>query len=228
MKKAFSFLDRFKLHLLSLLVAIGLWMLVHGQGQGSLTMEVPLQVRGLPEGMMIVNDLPDGVRITVTGLQSRLKEFQARAFFIPVDASDITSPGVVHRALQISEIQLPVGLRIEKAKPDTLELQVDRKIHRLIPVHAIFELPAGWKVKSVMVEPDKVELSGPEVWLGSLPEVQTNPIRLKRKIGPFEVQAGIASPSGKGIRMASSNARFIVRGVLIRDAIANSAKHGEE
>jgi len=217
MKRALSWLDRFRLQLLSLLVATGLWMFVHGEGQGSLTIEAPLQVQGLPAGMMIVNDLPDRVRITITGLQSRLHELQTRGLFIPLDASDITTPGVVHRALQLSAIHLPAGLRVEKVRPDTLELQVDRKIRRRIPVRPVFELPAGWKVRDVSVTPAKIDLTGPEVWLGSLPEVQSNPVRLRHKVGAFEVKGTVATPSGQGIRLVDPTTTLTIHGTLVRD-----------
>lgn len=219
-------LASFKLQLLSLLVAIGLWMFVHGQGQGYLTLEVPLQVRGLSADLVLVNDLPDRVKITVSGWQRRLREFQSRSFFIPVDVSDISSPGVIHRTIQVSTIPLPSGLRIEKIRPDRLELQVDRKILRKVRIHPVFELPAGWRARDVRVEPAKIELTGPEVWLGAMPEVQTNPIRLK-KLGAFRVQVAVASPSGKGIQLVNPDQQVIVIGELVQQQRRNE-DNGEE
>ncbi len=216
MRSILNRLASFRLQLLSLMVAIGLWMYVHGQGQGYLTLEVPLQVRGLSADLVLVNDLPDRVKITISGWQRRLREFQSRSFFIPIDASDISSPGVIHRTIQVSSIPLPSGLRIEKIRPDRLELQVDRKIHRKVRIHPIFELPAGWRARGVRVEPARIELTGPEVWLGAMPEVKTNPIRLRR-LGRFKVQVAVASPSGKGIQLLNPDQQVIVTGELVQD-----------
>jgi len=151
--------------------------------------------------MVIVNDLPDHVRVTINGLQTRLKDLDQQDLTMPVNASDLTTPGVVERAPQLSSVSLPVGLHIEKVQPDRLELQVDRLVKRSVPVKAHFELPEGWQVKIISVKPQQVELTGPEVWLEALREVDTTPIRPDLKEGSFETSTGIESPSGKAIRL---------------------------
>ncbi|HXH71903.1 MAG TPA: CdaR family protein [Mariprofundaceae bacterium] len=213
-----SLLRRFGMQIAALLIAVVLWIQVHGQGEGSLSMDVPLQVQGLPADMVIVNDLPDRVRITITGLQSRLKDLKGDSLFVPLSAAGIVDPGVVERALKVSDIRLPVGLRVEKVQPDRLQLQVDRIITRAVPVRANLELPEAWQAQNVTVKPELVQLTGPEVWLDALKEVTTNPIQLALKPGPFEVQSGIESPSGKAIRLKDTGIRITVQGMLVQRA----------
>ncbi|GAV19951.1 YbbR-like protein [Mariprofundus micogutta] len=207
---------RFNLHIWAIIIAVALWLQVHGQGEGSLNMDIPLQIQGLPAGMVIVNDLPDHVRVTVTGLQTRLKDLHQQDMSLPLQISDITTPGVVERALQVAAVSLPVGLHIEKVQPDRLELQVDRLVTRSIPVKAHFELPEGWKAAKVTVEPKQVHLIGPEVWLDTLRQVETTPIRPVLKAGTFRAISGVESPSGKAIRLVENNVRIEVRGVLVQ------------
>jgi YbbR domain-containing protein len=180
-------------------------------------MDVPLQVQGLPAEMVIINDLPDHVRITINGLQTRLKDLHQEDLTVPVNASDITSPGVVERALQLSSVSLPVGLYIEKVQPDRLELQVDRVVTRSIPVRDHFELPEGWHAREVTLTPKNVELTGPEVWLDALREVETSPIRPDLKSGVFETKTGVESPSGKAIRLVNSKVQIVVKAVLMKE-----------
>lgn len=216
MGRLMGLLRRFGMQIVALLIAVVLWVQVHGQGEGSLSMDVPLQVQGLPADMVIVNDLPDRVRITINGLQSRLKDLKGDSLFVPISAAGIVDPGVVERALKVSDIRLPVGLRVEKVQPDRLQLQVDRIITRAVPVRANLELPEAWQAESVTVKPAQVQLTGPEVWLDALKEVATNPIRLELKPGVFEVQSGIESPSGKGIRLKDAGIKIDVQGVLVQ------------
>jgi len=211
-------LRRFAMQIAALVIAVALWIQVNGQGEGSLSMDVPLQVQGLPADMVIVNDLPDHVRITINGLQSRLAELRGESLFVPVSAEGIVDPGVVERALKVGDIRLPVGLRIEKVQPDRLQLQVDRIVTRLVPVRANLELPESWQAEDVTVVPAEVKLTGPEVWLDSLKEVKTNPIRLELKPGMFDVQAAIESPTGKAIRMKDGGIKINVRGTLLPKA----------
>jgi len=216
MNKYIAIFRQYNLQFWAVFIAIALWLQVHGQGEGSVSMDVPLQVQGLPADMVIVNDLPDHVRMTINGLQTRLKDLNQRDLIVPVDASDLTTPGVVERAPQLSSVSLPVGLHIEKIQPDRLELQVDKLVKRSVPVKAHVELPEGWQVKIISIKPQQVELTGPEVWLETLREVDTTPIRLDLKEGSFETRTGIESPSGKAIRLFKSKVDIIVLGVLFR------------
>ena len=215
MRKLTSLLQSKGLHLWAILIAVVLWFQVHGQGAGSLTMEVGLQLQGLPQNMVVVNDLPDTVHVTVSGLQARLKAVNPQDIYVPFDASGLTLPGVVERVVKTGDIRLPVGLEIEKIQPDRIELQVDRIVTRSIGVFPRLELPEGWHAENVSVEPPQVQLSGPEVWLDTLSEVETVAIQPEFKLGAFEAKVGVATPSGKAIRLVNENARFIVRGTLV-------------
>ncbi len=216
MKQSIDLFRRYNLQFWAVVIAIALWLQVHGQGEGSVSMDVPLQVQALPADMVIVNDLPDHVRVTITGLQSRLKDLRQKDLIMPVNASDLTTQGVVERAAHISALTLPVGLHIEKVQPDRFELQVDRLVTRSVPVKAHFELPEGWQATIVSIKPAKVQLTGPEVWLGALRAVDTSPIRLALTAGAFETKTGIESPSGKAIRLTKSKVEIVVKGILVQ------------
>ncbi len=223
MKAMMDLFRRYNLQFWAIVIAIALWLQVHGQGEGRVGMDVALQVQALPAGMVIVNDLPDHVRVTIKGLQSRLRDLQQKDLTMPVNASDLTTPGVVERVLQLDSLSLPAGLHIEKVQPDRLELQVDKLVKRSVPVKAHFELPEGWQVKVIDVAPGQVELTGPEVWLETLREVNTTPIRLELNAGSFEIKTGVESPSGKSIRLSSGKVEIAVKGILIKRAQPTSA-----
>lgn len=217
MMKVMSILRASGLKLLAVLIAVVLWLQVHGQGVGSLGMDVPLQVQGLPSDMVIVNDLPDHVRITVSGLQARLSTLERTDVLVPLDASGLKDPGVVERALKVSAIRLPPGLTVEKLQPDRLQLQVDRIIKRVIVVKPRLELDEGWIASDVQVTPVTATLIGPEVWLDALSDVETTAVHPEAKVGLFEMKVGVESPAGKAIRLVDSNVRFVVRGRLLRE-----------
>jgi len=211
------FLRASGLKLLAVFIAIVLWMQVHGEGAGSLGMDVPLQVQGLPSDMVIVNDLPDHVRITVSGLQARLNTLNRADVHVPLDASGLKDPGVVERALKVSDIRLPPGLTVEKLQPDRLQLQVDRVIKRVIVVKPRLELEEGWAAMDIQITPATATLTGPEVWLDALTDVETTAVHPKAEVGPFEMKVGVESPAGKAIRLADPNIQFIVRGRLLHE-----------
>ncbi len=221
-------LRRAAMPFLSLLIATGLWLHVHGQGEGTVSLDVPLQIHGLSGGLVVVNDLPDHVRVTVSGLQARLGTLSSRDLHVPVDASNLKEPGVTEIAIKAGDVAVPPGLSIDKIQPDRLQLQVDRIVKRPIPVHVRFDLPPGWRVDGLQVDPPRVELNGPEVWLDSLVNVNSEVVRIDTPAaGPFEREAGIESPTGKAIHLVNDRIKVKVRGILVYDAPVQPGSGGK-
>lgn len=227
MRMIVSLLQSKALHIWAVMIAVVLWFQVHGQGEGSLNMEVTLQLQGLPQNMVVVNDLPDTVHVTLSGLQGRLKTVSPQDVYVPFDASGLSMPGVVERTVKISDVRLPAGLDIEKIQPDRIELQIDRIVEKSIVLLPRLELPEGWKIEIVSVEPAEVKLSGPEVWLDSLSEVETTAIQPEFKPGPFVAVVGVASPTGKAIRLVNDKVKITVKGILTHQDMGEAAVNGE-
>ncbi|MFQ5356367.1 MAG: YbbR-like domain-containing protein [Mariprofundaceae bacterium] len=200
--------------LVALAIAILFWALVRGQGVGSLNIDVPLQVQGLPADLMIINDLPNHVQVTVSGPQTRLSELNAREVYAPLNASGISEPGVKEEPLNIDNIKLAAGLKVDRVQPDRVVLQIDRLIEREINIEPRVAAPSGWFVRDMKVVPSRALLRGPEVWLDALGSVKTPLIRLNAKPGFFEKSVGVESPAGKAIRLVNPDAKFKVRGSL--------------
>ena len=214
MLKAAHFLRASGLQILAVFIALILWAQVHGQGTGSISMDVPLQVEGLHPDIAIVNNLPDHVRVTVSGLQARLSGLTPADIRVPLDVSRMDKPGVVDQALETSAIRTPPGLIVTKLQPDRLQVQLDRIIQRSIAVKPRVDAPQGWVVSDLMIQPLQVMLEGPEVWLDALLEVETTLVHPQPEAGPFRAQVSVESPSGKAIRVVEPQKKFTVRGTL--------------
>ncbi len=210
-----NLLHRLGIPFWSILIAIVLWVQVHGQGMGSVRMDVALQVRDVPTDMVIVNDLPDQVSITVSGLQAQLNSLEASDLFVSVDASTLNMPGVIEQALDIETIDLPVGLKVEKIQPASVQLQVDHIVKRTITIEPSFDLPQGWNAEYVVITPSAVELSGPEVWVSTLNKIETSAVRLDLKEGVFDVETDVVPLSEKGIHLLKKDIKIRVRGELV-------------
>ncbi len=210
-----NLIHRLGLPFLSIVIAIVLWVQVHGQGMGSVRLDVALQVRDVPADMVIVNDLPDQVSITVSGLQALLNSLDTQALFVSVDASSLNMPGVIEQALDVEAIDLPAGLKVEKIQPDSVQLQVDHIVKRTIEVQPIFDLPQGWSVEHVVITPSAIDLLGPEVWLSTIDKIETSALRLDLNQGLFDVETTVVPLSGKGIHTSKKDVKIRVRGDLV-------------
>lgn len=209
------FLRASGLQILAVLIAVVLWAQVHGQGTGSISMDVPLQVEGLSPDIAIVNNLPDHVRVTISGLQARLNTLSPSDIRVPLDVSHMTKPGVVDQALEIGAIRVPAGLTVTKLQPDRLQVQLDRIIQRMIVVKPRVDIPQDWEAREVSVQPAQVMLEGPEVWLDAMLAVETTLVHPQPQQGPFSFQVSVESPSGKAIRVVEPQKKLTLRGVLV-------------
>ncbi|MDQ6990897.1 MAG: CdaR family protein [Mariprofundaceae bacterium] len=207
------------LYIWAIIIAVILWLQVHGEGEGTLSLDVPIQLQGLPEHMVIVNNLPSNVKITVQGLQARLKTLQGQDIFMPLNVSDLLEPSVIQRSFNLDDVHLPTGLKIEKVQPDHLELQIDRIVTRTVSVQPNFDLPDEWEVQMVSVTPSMVHIQGPEVWLESLTSVDTLPLKPHLKQGAFELQSDIIVPADKSVHLQEDEASFKIKGILSKKKI---------
>lgn len=204
------------LKVLALIIAILLWIQVHGQGMGSITVDARLELLGLPQNMVFINDFPEKVHLTISGLQSRLQALDIHKISVPLNVADIREPGIMMRSIVLQNIQLPMGLHVEKAQPDQLELQVDMLIEREFPIHANLITPDNFTVQDLKIEPEKVTLNGPEIWVDNISKIQTVSIRLAAEAGPFEKIISMESLAGKSIRLQNPNTTFRVHGWLVK------------
>jgi len=214
------------MQLLAVLVAVALWLQVHGQGTVSISMDVPLQVEGLNPEMAIINNLPDHVRVTITGLQARLNTLKPGDIRVPLNVAHIEKPGVVDQALEITSIRLPAGLTATKLQPDRLQVQLDRVVQRKITLNPNVEAPKGWLAKNVSLQPSRVLLEGPEVWLDALSAVDTTPVHPEAKAGSFKFTVSVESPSGKAIRIVNAEKKITLRGELVPGRMMSGKRKG--
>jgi len=198
----------------AVLIAVLLWFQVHGQGTSTLNMDVSLQLRGLEDGMVLINELPDHVKVTISGLQARLKSLDAKKLYVSLSAEGLQEPVVVERLIESETIHLPPGLVLDKIQPDRLQLQVDRLMKKKINVEASFDLIEGWTVENVTVSPDYAAVKGPEIWLEPLTHLSTEALRPALQEGSFELTTAVVMPVDKALKLDTKDAKFVVRGYL--------------
>ncbi len=163
---------------LSLLIAIALYALVHGAEDVQRTLSVPLTAT-LPEGTdrMLVSDLPDEVRVVVSGRSTVVKALQELEPLV-IDLREVKGS---YYYLEPEAVRLPAGVRAVRIVPDTIQLQWDRKAVVRRPVHPQLRgVPLeGFEAHVVRVEPAQVTLAGPLGRLGPLQQVRTETIDVR-------------------------------------------------
>jgi YbbR domain-containing protein len=170
------------LKLISLGLAAMLWMFVATEASSEIGMEVPLEYRNIPPQLEITGDTTNMVQVRLRGSSNVIRDISPRDVSTTIDLSKMrTGEKIV--PLSPQNVQAPFGAEVVRVNPSSVRFNLERTLTKTVPVVAtILGQPTdGFELGSVMVNPSKVEVEGPESRLNTLESIATVPIRLDRR-----------------------------------------------
>lgn len=174
------FIEDWSLKLLSLAIALVLWLLVTGQNQ-PVTAHVNVQLNFIrPPALEISNDPPRTVDVMLTGSRNKLDDLTTLDLVATVDISDQRAGERVLRLADKAQISLPQGVKVDGFQPSAIPVRLEPIVERQVPIEAKLEgSPAdGYEVYGVRPSKGSVTLRGPESRVIALPKVLTESIWL--------------------------------------------------
>lgn len=174
------FIEDWSLKLLSLAIALVLWLLVTGQNQ-PVTAHVNVQLNFIrPPSFEISNDPPRSVDVMLTGSRNKLDDLTTLDLVATVDISDQRAGERVLRLADKAQISLPQGVKVDGFQPSAIPVRLEPIVERQVPIEPKLEgQPAsGYEVYGVRPNKGSVTLRGPESRVLALQKVQTETIWL--------------------------------------------------
>jgi YbbR domain-containing protein len=174
------FLEDWSLKLLSLAIAIVLWLVVTGQNQ-PVTAHVNVQLNFIrPQMLEISNDPPRAVDVMLTGSRSKLDDLTALDLVATVDLSDQRAGERVLRLADKAQISLPQGVKVDGFQPSAIPIHLEPIIERQVMIEAKLEGKPddGYEVYGVRPSKGSVTVRGPESHVNAIPKVFTESIWL--------------------------------------------------
>jgi YbbR domain-containing protein len=174
------FIEDWSLKLLSLAIAIVLWLLVTGQNQ-PVTAHVNVQLNFIrPQSLEISNDPPRTVDVMLTGSRNKLDDLTTLDLVATVDISDQRAGERVLRLADKAQITLPQGIKVDGFQPSAIPIRLEEIVERQVPVEPKLEgKPAdGFEVYAVYPNKGSVTVRGPASRVNSLQKVMTESIWL--------------------------------------------------
>ncbi len=165
------------LKLLSLSLALMLWMVVSGEETVERGLRVPLELTQVPAGLELLGDVPATVDVRVRGASGTLSR---------VAAGDVVAVLDLHTAqsgrrlfpLTPEQVRVPFGVEIMQVLPSAVTMAFEGSASREVPiVPAVDGRPApGYVVGPLSAEPRLAEIIGPESAVKRATEVVTEPV----------------------------------------------------
>jgi len=168
------------LKILSLVFALILWFFVMGERKLEVGYAVPLELRNLPAGLMVANEVPSVVDVRISGPRTLLMNLRPDDISIAVDLKEL-QPGLTSFRRLEERINIPSALKVTRISPSFIDLKLDRSKEKTVPVVAtlIGNLPEGAQLGSVTVTPEAVIVVGAEGELKDVSEVVTEAVSLE-------------------------------------------------
>jgi YbbR domain-containing protein len=172
------FIENWPIKLASLVLAVTLWIYVTSKGKTEMSITAPLELRNIPQGMVVVGDVPGSLEVRLQGQERALRDIAAGKKVVgTVDlVRGKEGENIIH--LSPDDIRKPAGVLVTHLNPFEIAVmldRLDRKTIRLKPVLTGKPAP-GYRVRDVSVNPLRVTLEGPAGVIGSFAVLQTLPI----------------------------------------------------
>ena len=192
-----AFLDNFVLKLVSLLLAIGLWLAVASAPPAGIEMRVPIEFRNLPENLEIDSASFTEAQVRLRGPERVLHNLAPADVRAEVDLSNV-QPGERTFDLTSRQVHVPYDVEVEQIIPGQFHLSFDAREMRTVEVHprVTGNFAKGLRVVQVSAEPPTITVVGPRRRVDALEAATTDPVDASGTISraSFTTQVFVGDP----------------------------------
>lgn len=174
------FVEDWSLKLLSLAIAVVLWLAVTTQNE-PVTTHVNVQLNFLrPQSLEISNDPPKSVDVTLTGSRNKLDSLSALDLVATIDITDQRAGERVLRLSEKAQLSLPQGVRIDGFLPGAVTVRLEPIIEKQLEITTKLdgEPAQGYEVYSTRVDPRLVTVRGPASHVNAVGSAPTETVWL--------------------------------------------------
>ncbi len=179
---------------LSVVIVSGIWSsLSLGVVRTLMTINAPIEyIKGDPS-MEIIETSATAVNIQVSGTRALINTISPNQVKVRFDLTEARA-GRNIVTVKEDNISLPPGAKIKKIEPASVDIMIDIRGRKNVPVQVDWEgrLPPGLLVNEVEIIPSQVEVSGGQLLIDQLKTVYTEKVVVDKLKTSGEIQARIA------------------------------------
>ncbi|MFO7831688.1 MAG: CdaR family protein, partial [Desulfuromonadaceae bacterium] len=131
-------LTNWPIKLLSLAFAMVLWLFVMGEQDTEVGYTVPLEIKNVPKGLIIANQVPGHVDVRLTGSRTMLTNIQGSDLEVSVDLHD-AKPGITTFRSLDERLNLPRSIVVSRMSPSYVDVKLERLVQKEVPLQVVFD-----------------------------------------------------------------------------------------
>ncbi|MCL5745874.1 MAG: CdaR family protein [Acidobacteria bacterium] len=183
--------------LLSLAIAVLIWIAVASEPELSTFVSVPVEFQNVPDDLEISSHAVESVTLELHGPAGELREVRNARAAVVLNLGDV-APGEHTFSINSDNTRLPRGVEMVRAIPSQLRLEFERRITRSVPVDVRFynKPQSEYEVAGYTVHPPTLTIFGPESRVDAVKTAVTDRIDVSSVVGTseFHVNAYVDDP----------------------------------
>jgi len=178
-----NFLRRWVLHnfwlkVLSLVLATGLWLVISPDEEpAEVAVRVPIEFQHVPPHLEISSVTIPDAQIRVRGPERLIRQLRSTDIHAELELGD-AKPGERTFDLTAQQIRHQRDLHVVQVVPGQVHLSFDTRLTREVEIHprVMGNFAAGEKIAKVMVDPEKIKITGPQHHVELVDAASTDPV----------------------------------------------------
>lgn len=198
---------------ISLFCITGLWMNFSKGMETLATYTVPVEFMMSDQKMEIISSSASDVKLLISGSRPLISSISPDQIKIKLDLSSSVS-GTNHLSVTNENILLPPGVRLKSIEPSSLEIALDMRVEKVLPVQPNWtgKLPDGYIMGEAKTIPSVIRVAGGDTALKEIFTVFTEliPIDGLTQSGTLEVGLIFDPPSLKAVDTDQVKIQYVI------------------
>ncbi len=175
-----AFTENWPIKLASLVLALTLWFYVTSKGKTELALTVPLQLRNIPQDMVVVGDVPGRIEVRLQGQERVLRDITSGRKVLGVLDLGRAREGENVLPVAPHSIRRPSGVLVTHIAPPEITVKLERLVRKSVRLQPVVQgRPArGHRFVSATPKPASITLEGPSSIVRTFSRIRTLPIDL--------------------------------------------------
>lgn len=167
----------FGLKLLSLILAVGLWLAVARDPVSEVAVNVPIEFQNIPEKLEINSENVPTAQVRVRGPARLVRQLRTNDVHVQVDLSD-AKPGERTFDLTARQIREPRDLEVVQVVPSQFHISFDTRSTRQVEVRprVTGSFASGLRIAKIVADPSTILIMGPRTRVERVDAASTDPI----------------------------------------------------
>jgi hypothetical protein len=182
---------------MAIAISMVLWVIAHGERDSEQNFDIPVALHGLPDDMVVTEQSETEINIRVQGSRASLRNVTSTSMEYPLNLEGVKSGPAIYD-VEASHIEAPRGIKVVSRSPARIELLVEPRGRKNVRIRPDVEGdPAdGFVAGDVVVEPERVWLTGARSDVLRLSEVVTETVELTGLAESLEKQVRLSLGGG--------------------------------